>query len=94
MVEDITAKKTAEEARFRHVAVVESSEEAIISENLDAIITSWNLGAERIFGYAEAEVIGEPITILIPPELGGTTIRARVPFKSEPRRSRKTLMLV
>ena len=69
MVEDITAKKTAEEARFRHAAVLESSKDAIISMNLDEVITSWNLGAELIFGYAEAEVIGKPITILSPPEL-------------------------
>ena len=69
MVEDITAKKTAEEARFRHAAVLESSKDAIISMNLDEVINSWNLGAELIFGYAEAEVIGKPITILSPPEL-------------------------
>ena len=69
MVEDITAKKTAEEARFRHAAVVESSEDAIISKNLDAVIVSWNSGAQRIFGYTEAEAVGQPITILIPPEL-------------------------
>ena len=68
MVEDITAKKTAEEARFRHAAVVESSEDAIISQNPDGVIVSWNAGAQRIFGYTEAEAVGQPITILIPPE--------------------------
>ena len=69
MVEDITEKKRAEEARFRHSAIVESSEDAIISKNLDAVIVSWNAGAQRIFGYTEAEAVGRPITILIPPEL-------------------------
>src|SRR5215469_1971115 len=62
-------KKTAEEARFRYAAIVESSDDAIISKNLDAVIVSWNAGAQRIFGYDEKEVIGQPITILIPPEL-------------------------
>ncbi len=49
-------------------SIVESSDDAIVGKNLDRIITSWNKGAERIFGYRSDEVIGKPITILIPPE--------------------------
>src|SRR6478672_11505987 len=55
MVEDITEKKKAEEAKFRHTAIVESSEDAIASATRDGVITSWNAGAERIYGYTEAE---------------------------------------
>src|SRR5215469_14295804 len=69
MVEDISEKKTAEETRFRHAAIVESSEDAIICKNLDAVIVSWNAGAQHIFGCTEAEAVGQPISILIPPEL-------------------------
>jgi PAS domain S-box-containing protein len=69
--QDITERNQAEEARFRLASIVESSEDAIISKNLDGIIVSWNRGAERIFGFSEAEAVGQPITILIPPELRG-----------------------
>jgi PAS domain S-box-containing protein len=69
MVEDITDQKNAEEARSRHAAIVESSEDAIASATLDGVIVSWNAGAERLFGYAETEVIGKSVLILVPPEL-------------------------
>jgi PAS domain S-box-containing protein len=57
------------EERFRWLAsIVESSDDAIIGKSLDGIITSWNKGAERLFGYMAEEVVGKPITILIPPD--------------------------
>ena len=58
----------ADVARNRLAAIVESSDDAIISKTLDGIIVTWNQGAERTFGYRAEEVIGRPITILIPPD--------------------------
>ena len=69
MVEDITDKKKAEEALLRYAAIVESSEDAIISKNLDAVIVTWNAGAQRMFGYTENEAVGKHVTIIVPPEL-------------------------
>jgi PAS domain S-box-containing protein len=66
MVEDITDKKLAQEARFRHAAIVDSSEDAITSVTLDGVIVSWNPGAQRIFGYTESEAVGKSVAILIP----------------------------
>ncbi len=54
------------EARFR--AIVESSDDAIVSKDLDGVIRTWNRGAERVFGYAAAEVVGRPVTVLFPPD--------------------------
>jgi PAS domain S-box-containing protein len=57
------------EARLRHAAVVESSADAIVSEDLNGMVLSWNQAASRMFGFAEAEAIGRPISRLLPPEL-------------------------
>jgi PAS domain S-box-containing protein len=65
---DVTERRRAEEARLHLAAVVESSDDAIVSKTLNGIIQSWNKGAERIFGYTADEVVGKSVTILIPPD--------------------------
>lgn len=66
MLVDITDRKRAEEATQRLASIVELSDDAIVSKDLNGIITTWNAGAERIFGYKPEDVIGKSITILIP----------------------------
>ena len=61
---DITARQQSEEVRQRLASIVEFSNDAIISESLDGIITSWNRGAQATFGYTAEETVGQPITLL------------------------------
>jgi PAS domain S-box-containing protein len=63
---EIDERLRVEEAHERLVSIIESSDDAIVSKDLDGIIVSWNGGAERLFGYTAKEVVGKPVTILIP----------------------------
>jgi PAS domain S-box-containing protein len=65
---DILARKPFEETRERLAAVVEHSDDAIISKTLDEMINAWNRGAEKVFGYSASEMIGKPMVILLPPD--------------------------
>jgi diguanylate cyclase (GGDEF)-like protein/PAS domain S-box-containing protein len=65
---DITERRRAESYKAQLAAIVESSNDAIIVKDLNGIITNWNSGAERIFGYRASEIIGRSISLLIPPD--------------------------
>jgi len=65
---EIKQRRDNELAALRLAAIVESSGDAIVTKDLNAIIASWNKGAERLYGYTADEVIGKPVTILMPPE--------------------------
>jgi PAS domain S-box-containing protein len=69
MIDDLTERRKLEASHARLAAIVESSDDAIVGKTLDGIVTSWNRGAEALFGYTAAEMIGQPISRLVPPDI-------------------------
>jgi PAS domain S-box-containing protein len=65
---DVSEARRAAEADLRLSAIVESSDDAIIGKTLDGVIVSWNKGAERLYGYTAKEIVGKPLSTLIPPD--------------------------
>jgi PAS domain S-box-containing protein len=70
---DVTARREADLTRESLAAIVDSSDDVIVSKTLEGIITGWNRGAERVLGYSAAEVIGKPVSMLLPPDLAEDT---------------------
>lgn len=98
---DITNVRMAGEQSSRLAAIVESSDDAIVSKRLDGTITSWNRGAQRLFGYMPDEIIGQPITRLIPadrleeePAIIGRLVRGERVDHIETKRLRKDGQLI
>lgn len=68
VVRDITERRNTEVTRARLAAIVQSSQDAIIGKDINGIVTSWNAGAAKIFGFSEKEMAGQPITLILPPD--------------------------
>src|SRR5690606_1090853 len=66
MLVDQTAGSMADESAQRYTAIIQSSDDAIVAKDLDGIISEWNSGAERLFGYTAEEAIGRPVAMLVP----------------------------
>ena len=65
---DVTQRREAEQATQKLAAIVEHSDDAVISKTMQGTITSWNSAAERLYGFTAAEAIGQPISIIVPPD--------------------------
>lgn len=68
VMRDVTSRKQAEESSRWLATLVESSDDAVIGKTLDGVVLSWNRGAEKIYGYTAEEMIGRPISVLVPPD--------------------------
>jgi PAS domain S-box-containing protein len=68
ILRDVTERKQSEQSRERLAAVVDSSDDAIISKTLDGTIAAWNRGAQKVFGYSAGEIVGKSMLVLLPPE--------------------------
>jgi PAS domain S-box-containing protein len=81
-IRDITERKRAEQSREQLASIVDYSDDAIIYKSLEGTIVNWNKGAERLYGYSAEEVIGKPISILLPPgrpdEMEGIILKINV----------------
>ncbi len=67
LLSEVAVRKRTEEMRERLASIVDSSDDAILSKTLEGTITAWNRGAEKIFGYSAAEIVGKPMLVLLPP---------------------------
>ena len=68
---DITDRKRAEDALRRAAAIIDSTDDAVIGKTLEGVVTTWNAGAERLYGWTAAEILGQPVTRLLPEDLRG-----------------------
>ena len=66
MFRDVSERKKAFNTARRLASIVENSDDAIVGKSLDGMVTSWNRGAQRLFGYSAEEMIGHPISRVIP----------------------------
>ena len=86
LIAAVVAERKRDEAALAHLAsIVEYSDDAIVSKTLEGIITSWNAGAERLYGYSAAEVVGRSVSIIIPPDHPNELLRVLARLKPSPR---------
>ena len=82
LIAAVVAERKRDEAALAHLAsIVEFSDDAIVSKTLEGVVTSWNAGAERLYGYSAAEALGRPISIIIPPDRPNELLRVLARLK-------------